>query len=33
MSAEDREAAPRRLNAETGQTLIVTLGGDGVVAI
>ncbi|WP_283195583.1 ribokinase [Rhizobium sp. AN80A] len=33
MSAEDREAALRRLNAETGQTLIVTLGGDGVVAI
>jgi ribokinase len=33
MSAEDREAALKRLNAETGQTLIVTLGGDGVVAI
>jgi ribokinase len=33
MSAEDREAALKRLNTETGQTLIVTLGGDGVVAI
>ncbi len=33
MRAEDREAALKRLNAETGQTLIVTLGGDGVVAI
>jgi ribokinase len=33
MSAEDREAALKRLNSETGQTLIVTLGGDGVVAI
>lgn len=33
MSADDREAALKRLNAETGQTLIVTLGADGVVAI
>ncbi|WP_018898222.1 ribokinase [Rhizobium sp. 2MFCol3.1] len=33
MSAADREAALKRLNTETGQTLIVTLGGDGVVAI
>jgi ribokinase len=33
MSADDREAALKRLHAETGQTLIVTLGGDGVVAI
>jgi ribokinase len=33
MSADDREAALKRLNTETGQTLIVTLGGDGVVAI
>ncbi len=33
MSASDREAALARLHAETGQTLIVTLGGDGVIAI
>ncbi|AYG57915.1 ribokinase [Rhizobium jaguaris] len=33
MSSSDREAALVRLHAETGQTLIVTLGGDGVVAI
>ncbi|ACM25309.1 MULTISPECIES: ribokinase [Rhizobium] len=33
MSASDREAALIRLHAETGQTLIVTLGGDGVIAI
>lgn len=33
MSAGDREAALERLHAETGQTLIVTLGGDGVIAI
>jgi ribokinase len=33
MSADARESALTRLNAETGQTLIVTLGGDGVVAI
>ncbi|MBB3592733.1 ribokinase [Rhizobium sp. BK529] len=33
MSASDREAALKRLHAETGQTLIVTLGGDGVIAI
>ncbi len=33
MTAEEREAALKRLNSETGQTLIVTLGGDGVVAI
>ncbi len=33
MSASDREAALERLHAETGQTLIVTLGGDGVIAI
>ena len=33
MSASEREAALVRLHAETGQTLIVTLGGDGVIAI
>lgn len=33
MSASDRKAALERLHAETGQTLIVTLGGDGVIAI
>lgn len=33
MSAADREAALVRLHTETGQTLIVTLGGDGVIAI
>jgi ribokinase len=33
MTASDREAALARLHAETGQTLIVTLGGDGVIAI
>lgn len=33
MTADDREAALERLHAETGQTLIVTLGGDGVIAI
>lgn len=33
MSASDREAALLRLHGETGQTLIVTLGGDGVIAI
>lgn len=33
MSAIDREAALVRLHGETGQTLIVTLGGDGVIAI
>ncbi|GAA3058442.1 ribokinase [Rhizobium viscosum] len=33
MTAGDREAALERLHAETGQTLIVTLGGDGVIAI
>ncbi len=33
MSAGDREAALERLHAQTGQTLIVTLGGDGVIAI
>ncbi len=33
MSPGDREAALERLHAETGQTLIVTLGGDGVIAI
>ncbi|MBW9051952.1 ribokinase [Rhizobium mesosinicum] len=33
MSAGDREAALERLHAETAQTLIVTLGGDGVIAI
>jgi len=33
MSPGDRDAALERLHAETGQTLIVTLGGDGVIAI
>jgi ribokinase len=33
MTNDDREAALRRLHAETKQTLIVTLGGDGVIAI
>jgi ribokinase len=33
MTNEDRETALKRLHAETGQTLIVTLGGDGVIAI
>ncbi|RUM02782.1 ribokinase [Rhizobium chutanense] len=33
MDAPAREAALARLHAETGQTLIVTLGGDGVIAI
>jgi ribokinase len=33
MTNEDREAALLRLHSETGQTLIVTLGGDGVIAI
>ncbi|MBB3656036.1 ribokinase [Rhizobium sp. BK650] len=33
MNASDRERALERLHAETGQTLIVTLGGDGVIAI
>lgn len=33
LGADDREAAMRRINAETGQTLIVTLGADGVIAI
>jgi ribokinase len=33
MTGPEREAAMARLHAETGQTLIVTLGGDGVVAI
>lgn len=33
MTGADREAALRRLHAETGQTLIVTLGREGVVAI
>ncbi len=33
MSVADREAAMARLHAETGQTLIVTLGADGVIAI
>lgn len=33
LSAEGREAAMRRINAQTGQTLIVTLGADGVTAI
>ncbi|WFS01116.1 ribokinase [Rhizobium tumorigenes] len=33
MTAADREAAMTRLHGETGQTLIVTLGGDGVIAI
>ncbi|MGO6901092.1 PfkB family carbohydrate kinase, partial [Rhizobium ruizarguesonis] len=33
MDAQAREAALARLHAETGQTLIVTLGADGVIAI
>lgn len=33
MSSSEREAALVRLHGETGQTLIVTLGGDGVIAI
>jgi ribokinase len=33
MNASDREEALLRLHSETGQTLIVTLGGDGVIAI
>jgi ribokinase len=33
MTAGDREAALKRLHGETGQTLIVTLGADGVIAI
>ncbi|MGV1759243.1 ribokinase [Rhizobium sp. A22-96] len=33
MSAAERETALVRLHGETGQTLIVTLGGDGVIAI
>ncbi len=33
MSAEDRRHALRALHAETGQTLIVTLGADGVIAM
>jgi len=33
MSAAEREVALVRLHDETGQTLIVTLGGDGVIAI
>jgi len=33
MTAGDREAALQRLHGETGQTLIVTLGADGVIAI
>jgi ribokinase len=33
MTSADREAALLRLHGETGQTLIVTLGGDGVIAI
>jgi ribokinase len=33
MTAADREEALKRLHGETGQTLIVTLGGDGVIAI
>jgi ribokinase len=33
MGPDDREAALKRLNGETGQTLIVTLGADGVIAI
>ncbi|MEZ2130887.1 MULTISPECIES: ribokinase [unclassified Sinorhizobium] len=33
MTAEDREAALQRLHAVTGQTLIVTLGAEGVIAI
>jgi ribokinase len=33
MSAADREAALKRLHGETGQTLVVTLGAEGVIAI
>lgn len=33
LTADAREAAMKTLHGETGQTLIVTLGGDGVVAI
>ena len=33
MTDSDRQTALRRLHAETGQTLIVTLGGEGVMAI
>ncbi|APO73297.1 ribokinase 1 [Rhizobium etli 8C-3] len=33
MDPADRETALRRLHQETGQTLIVTLGADGVIAI
>lgn len=33
MTASDREAALTRLHGETGQTPIITLGGDGVIAI
>ncbi|WP_411034616.1 ribokinase [Shinella sp. BYT-45] len=33
LSDEEREAAMQRLHAESGQTIIVTLGADGVVAI
>lgn len=33
MDAERREAEMRKLHGETGQTLIVTLGADGVIAI
>lgn len=33
MTGDEREAALRRLHGETGQTLIVTLGSEGVVAI
>ena len=33
MTAVEREASLVRLHTETGQTLIVTLGGDGVIAI
>ncbi len=33
MTSSEREAAMIRLHGETGQTLIVTLGGDGVIAI
>ncbi|KQV84129.1 ribokinase [Rhizobium sp. Root1220] len=33
MGPDEREAALKRLNGETGQTLIVTLGADGVIAI
>ncbi len=33
MNAADREAALKRLHGETGQTLIVTLGAEGVIAI